>query len=351
MEHKYKLDKRRNRVKYCPCNKKNNDNKFVPFIDFENKGYCFSCLKTFFPKNDNDDFKKQTEYKYEPPKPISYHEHNLVAKSGRNFKHNNFIQFVKSTFGEEETKKIILKYLIGTSKKWKGACVFWQIDNNENVRHGKIMLYNSVTGKRRYKNEKKKENPYVFSVSKELKLNDFKREQCLFGLHLINETESKSIAIVESEKTAILMSIFKPEYVWLATGGKSLFKYPYLKILRNYKIIAFPDKTEYSDWDNLANELNNLGFNITVSKWIENKNCKKGTDLADILIQEKLYNRFHIKNNQSQVLSNSLNLIKTSTEIIIEKLALKNPNILELIKTFELTDKNGTIINQQISNK
>ena len=85
------------------------------------------------------------------------------------------------------------------------------------------------------------------------------------------------------------MSLFKPEYIWLATGSKSGFKYEYLKPLRNFKIIGFPDKSEYHYWQNIAIELNNLGFNISVSQYLETTNYKKGTDLADVLIKEKLY--------------------------------------------------------------
>jgi len=146
------------------------------------------------------------------------------------------------------------------------------------------MLYNSKTRKRQ-KNDLGK--AYISSVRSVLKLKDPNLKQCLFGLHLINESES--LAVVESEKTAILMSLFKPEYIWLATRSKSRFKYEYLKPLRSYKIIGFPNRSEYNDWQNKALELNNLGFNISVSQYLETTNYKKGTDLADVLIQEKLY--------------------------------------------------------------
>jgi len=38
-------------------------------------------------------------------------------------------------------------------------------------------------------------------------------------LHLINKDYQKNIAIVESEKTAIIMSIFLPDFIWLAAAG------------------------------------------------------------------------------------------------------------------------------------
>ncbi|WP_255347637.1 DUF6371 domain-containing protein [Flavobacterium sp. ACAM 123] len=71
--------------------------------------------------------------------------------------------------------------------------------------------------------------------------------QCLFGLHLINESNQKTIAVVESEKTAVLISVFKPQYTWAATGMKGGFKYENLKPIKEFKIIAFPDKSEFND--------------------------------------------------------------------------------------------------------
>jgi hypothetical protein len=57
-EHRYasdplpelKFDKNRFRVKFCPCSKDNKDGKFVPYVGFENKGYCHSCGETFLPE-------------------------------------------------------------------------------------------------------------------------------------------------------------------------------------------------------------------------------------------------------------------------------------------------------------
>lgn len=342
MNYKYTLDPSSKKYRCKKCNKIT----LVKFIDTETGetmndsfGRCDRQTKCGFFEIPKTEIRNKIEYKYIKPAPASFHSYNLVAEAGRNYKNNNFIQFVKSLFGENATKEIILKYLIGTSKKWRGATVFWQIDNNQNVRHGKIMLYNPDTGKRVKNNLGK---AYISSVRSVLKLKDFNLKQCLFGLHLINE--SKSLAIVESEKTAILMSLFKPEYIWLATGSKSGFKYEYLKPIRSYKIIGFPDKSEYNDWQNKAIELNNLGFNISISQYLETTNYKEGTDLADVLIKENLYNSTDVKEHDKNSDFTSTEEINTSTEIIVKKLALKNPDILKLIKVFQLTDSNGTEI-------
>ncbi|MCX7546737.1 DUF6371 domain-containing protein [Xanthomarina sp. F1114] len=341
MNYRYTLDPSSKKYRCKKCNK----NTLVKFIDNEtgetmneNFGRCDRQTKCGFFEIPKGNPAKEFEYKYEAPKPVSYHNYNLVSQSGRNYQNNNFIQFVKSLFGSEATKEIIKKYLIGTSKKWKGATVFWQIDNQQKVRHGKIMLYNPETGKRQ-KNDLGK--AYISSVRSVLKLKDYNLKQCLFGLHLINETEDRSCAIVESEKTAVLMSLFKPEYVWLATGSKSGFKYEYLKPLRNYKIIGFPDKSEYNDWQNKAIELKSLGFSISISEYLETTNYEKGTDLADVLINEDLtYNKPVLKNQELK----EIEFINTPTEKLVNKLILKNHNIKTLIDLFDLTDEDGNKI-------
>jgi hypothetical protein len=103
----------------------------------------------------------------------------------------------------------------------------------------------------------------------------------LFGLHRVNEDYQKTIAIVESEKTAIVMSIFLPKFIWLATGSKANFKFGLLKPLKKRNVIAFPDKGEYNNWLQKSIELTSLGFKISVSEILEKTNFQNGFDLAD----------------------------------------------------------------------
>ena len=225
----------------------------------------------------------------------SFHGLELVEKSMMVNIENNFIQFLKTIFSEEEVKEAVLKYLICNSKRWNGATIFWQIDDKERVHAGKILAYNQVTGKRSKSNEGKALIDWVHSILKKKGILEvFNLNQCLFGLHLIKETEGKVIGLVESEKTAVIMSVFKPNYTWLATGSKSGFKYDFLKPIQQYKIIAFPDKSEYNDWLIKAKQLNKFGFDIVVNDWLESTKYDSGTDLADVYIAEKIKNR--IKN-------------------------------------------------------
>ncbi len=173
--------------------------------------------------------------KFEPSILTSYHDPKLISLCGRNFQENNFVQFLKRVFGPDEVKQAILTYCIGTSKHWPGANIFWQIDHKNNLRHGKVMLYDTETGKRSKNNEEK---AFINSVRSIQRLKGFNLKQCLFGLHLINENKTRTIALVEGEKTAIIMSIFKPEYLWIATGSKQGFKYEMLKPIKDFAIHA-----------------------------------------------------------------------------------------------------------------
>lgn len=70
------------------------------------------------------------------------------------------------------------------------------------------MAYDPNTGER-------VKNPYakitwIHQINKQW---DFVLQQCLFGLHLIKENKSKTVAIVESEKTAIIMYSYARIYL------------------------------------------------------------------------------------------------------------------------------------------
>jgi hypothetical protein len=289
--YKYTLDTS-SRKFVCPvCNMKT----FVKFIETEtqeylsdNLGRCDRESNCRYYKAPNSDI---VSLHYKPtivPVITTFHGLELVEKSFLTNSENNFIQYLNSIFSEKEVKEAVLKYFISNSKRWKGASVFWQIDNWERVHAGKILQYNSETGKRNKNSNGKSSIDWVHSVLKRKgTIKEFNLSQCLFGLHLIKDNEIKVIGLVESEKTAIIMSIFKPEYVWMATGSKSGFKYEFLKPIHQYKIIAFPDKSEYNDWSIIAKRLNMFGFSIIVNDWLENTSYKNGIDLADVYIDTK----------------------------------------------------------------
>jgi hypothetical protein len=70
--------------------------------------------------------------------------------------------------------------------------------------------------------------------------------------------------------------------LWLATGSKTGFKKDSLEIIKDFKIIAYPDKTEYDKWNDTAKFLNTKGFQIECSQLLENIGIDNGGDLVNI---------------------------------------------------------------------
>lgn len=150
------------------------------------------------------------------PLPTSYIDENIMRSSQKCYEANNLFLFLSSQFGETATLSLMEKYHVGTSKHWTGATVFWQVDNQGKVRTGKVMLYNPETGKR-----VKEPYSHVSWVHSLIPHMDFNLCQCFFGEHLINVAKTKPIALVESEKTALIASYYLPQFIWIASGGKN----------------------------------------------------------------------------------------------------------------------------------
>ena len=192
----------------------------------------------------------------------------------------NLEVYLNTLFTKKQVFEAKQNYLLtGTTMFWNKATIFWQIDHEEKIHAGKIMLYDPSTGKRI-----KKPYNHINWVHKALKEPNFNLNQCLFGLHRIQEDYSKSIAIVESEKTAIILSILVPEILWLATGSKQNLKTRLLEPLAGRKIVLYPDKGEYEDWRKKAEVIKRSGLMVEVSNFLEKLSLKPGADLVDYYI-------------------------------------------------------------------
>ena len=106
------------------------------------------------------------------------------------------------------------------------------------------------------------------------------------------------VAVVEAEKTAVIMSEVKPEYIWLATGGKTELNVAKLKPLEGHRIILFPDTDEdgqtYRDWYDVAEAASGVfGHPVTVSSILEQRAtpAQKAAkiDLVDLLFPSRKY--------------------------------------------------------------
>jgi hypothetical protein len=110
----------------------------------------------------------------------SYIPIQAFSSSLRNYSDNHFVQYLHTLFNADTVSNLIKTYHIGTSKHWKGATVFWQVDKEGSIRTGKVMHYNPVTGKR-----VKQPYSHITWAHKLLNKPDFNLKQCLFGEHLL----------------------------------------------------------------------------------------------------------------------------------------------------------------------
>ena len=161
--------------------------------------------------------------------PIHYVEKSKSVQS-------NFFRFLSILLGnyygsksQEVLKRLLGEYRLGATRD--GCVIFWQIDMNGKVRTGKVMQYNSEDG-HRIKEQGAAIN-WIHSILKKQKVlpEEWQLSQCLFGEHLLSLYPDKVVVLVESEKSAIIGSAIFPNYVWLATGGKSQMKEDKLRVL------------------------------------------------------------------------------------------------------------------------
>jgi hypothetical protein len=217
-----------------------------------------------------------------PPKPVSFIPVEIFKQSLKSHNQNNFVKFLLTLFGSEITGKLVSKYFIGTSKHWQGANVFWQIDNAGKIRTGKIMLYNSTTGKR-----VKEPYNHITWVHTALKLPEYELRQCFEAEHLLSDI-TKPIAITESIKTAIIASVYLPQFIWIAAGSKDGLNLGKCSVLAGRNVNLFPDLNGFEKWCDKAKELSHIA-RFTVSDLLERKASeaekKDGLDLADYLIR------------------------------------------------------------------
>ena len=223
-------------------------------------------------------------------KPLCTIPLEFVERSVRIEMLSDFTNWLTTLFDTETITRLTMEYHIGITKT--NDVIYFQIDDEGRCRTGKIMKYNPQTGKRiKDENTKGKIN-WVHSILKRAGRlpEDWELTQCLYGEHLLKKYPNKTVALVESEKTAIICSGLMPDYVWLATGGKSQFN-ERLKVLFGRDVVAFPDVDGYNEWCEKVKDFPDL--KISVSNLLQSnatpEDIENHIDIADWLIRWKLH--------------------------------------------------------------
>lgn len=190
----------------------------------------------------------------------------------------------------------LTEYRIGEAKN--GMVIFWQIDEQQRVHTGKMMLYKPD-------GHRDKEADYNFDWVHSALYRDprtgysadkTEMKSCLFGLHLLDKYKrpniQQDVCIVESEKTALICAIAYGNHakqVWMACGGLGNINREKLKpiIEQNRNIILYPDRDGIKAWQERAAELHYDRVVVEtkpVTEWWRPEDGEKA-DIADVLVR------------------------------------------------------------------
>ena len=159
----------------------------------------------------------------------------------------------------------------------ENATLFPYINFDNEFITAKIVKYDTKTGKRR---KEKYSNNWFHTykpIKKELELDldarITKRITCFFGEHLLKYND-KPVVIVESEKTAIFLSLLYDNIVFIASGGLSNLSRLSHDFLLNRDVYVFPDNGA-TEWLKIAEKRGWWCSNIL------EKEGEKGSDIVD----------------------------------------------------------------------
>ena len=174
------------------------------------------------------------------------------------------------------------------------------------------MLYNPTTSKR----IKEPYNPVTWGHSV-LHKEGYNLKQCFFGKHLLSEEKSRPVALVESEKTAIIASYYLPQFLWIVSGGKNgCFNANSLSVLAGRSVVLFPYLGATDYWQSKIGLMKSYGIDVQLFDYLEVKATenerKEGYDIADYLLKVR------------------------TNEAILQQMFKRNPNLKTLIETFYL---------------
>lgn len=193
--------------------------------------------------------------------------------------------FLERLFTKQVAVRLCEDYLIGATKN--GLTAFWQVDSEGQVCQVRVIHYpDPLTGKR-----SRDTNPFL--AGRLILGEDASFRQCFFGEWLLNSDKAKPVAIVESEKSAVVASVFFPQFIWIATGGKygcRWYEKAVCSVLAGRTVVLFPDLGMYERWSELGEAVGRLApCKVVVSDILEanatDQQKADGLDIADYLLK------------------------------------------------------------------
>lgn len=271
--YRYSLD-RSSRKFICPqCGKRTFvrywDNLLGTYLADERAGKCDRSIKCAY---------------HLPPRALGYRNGNLpsdrlphlqsnpnpqaphtlemdTAPFFRHHRENDFYRFLLTLpVDRERLEEVCRLYDLGSTRS--GGVIYWQKDLDGKVRTGKIMHYDPLSGKR------DKSRPPQWVHRKVSTPASWTLRQCLFGTQLLREDRERKVAVVESEKTAVLLSLFDHSRLWTACGGKMNLREEMIADIARNEIELYPDLDAVAFWQSRLPRLQRLtGKILCIVPW------------------------------------------------------------------------------------
>ena len=147
-------------------------------------------------------------------------------------------------FNQDRLEALMKQYPIGATEQ--GEPIFWHINSENKITNGRILTMDSETGK-------VYDDSWYYLDG---------RPTCMFGENLLGTFPSQTVALVTDEMTAAIMSSFPTPYVWLAIGKEKATPSDLLPF-EGKSVVVFPNKGEYSKWQEMLQTVPNLQFHIS----------------------------------------------------------------------------------------
>lgn len=281
--------------------------RFTPVIDedgniLEGYGRCDrinSCeVLERYPNKSAE--KRGQPFKPLPPSPRKQ-SHYLTGIAHALDKANVFTRWIVKRYGFDAYIEVNKRFQILTIDHDGFEWVVWlQTDVKGNIHTGKMMRYEIKNNE-----PKRVKTGYHMNWLHSALLSDedkrsFTYTQTLFGSTALTRYPNRTVCVVESEKTAVIATIYFPNFVWVAVGGASnLVAYnnscSIMAPLKNRKVILFPDNDQressdegQKDWLTHCKTLQLNGFNVAMGadlRTLENWDASESADIADYLLQ------------------------------------------------------------------
>ena len=202
-----------------------------------------------------------------PPPPPSFLQPDVITAAEHGVEQSPLFVWLTSWLPTDRVLETFRMYHVGYRD---GGTVWPQIDSRNRVRTAKLMQY----GPDGHRNGR---------VTWLHPTSGYNLAQVYFGLHLISD-KSKKIAIVESEKTAIVCRILTDSYIWLACGGCGNFR-PSMGDLTGRDVLIFADTGSESKWAAKISTWPQRTSSMKLVPWAPD-GAPANMDIADLLYQQ-----------------------------------------------------------------